>query len=134
ERVRGRAGGTVEPGTGGRARPSTETGRSARSMRPICDTRPRRRFGRFRWRSRSWLSGWSDSGSTGPRRPGSASRQRPRYPWRVPPTTIGELRAARYPDRTVKEELRANLLAKLGRAEALFPSVVGFDDSVLPAL
>jgi magnesium chelatase subunit I len=47
---------------------------------------------------------------------------------------VGELRAAGYPDRTVKEELRANLLAKLGRGEPLFPSIVGFDDSVLPAL
>jgi magnesium chelatase subunit I len=49
-------------------------------------------------------------------------------------TTIGDLRASGYPDRTLKEELRANLLAKLGRGESLFPGVVGFDDSVLPAL
>jgi magnesium chelatase subunit I len=48
--------------------------------------------------------------------------------------TIGELRAQDYPDRTVKEELRTNLLARLGRGEPLFPSIVGFDDSVLPAL
>lgn len=50
------------------------------------------------------------------------------------PATIGDLRAAGYPDRTVKEELRANLLAKLGRNEPLFSTIVGFDDSVLPAL
>ena len=50
------------------------------------------------------------------------------------PATIGDLRAAGYPDRTVKEELRANLLAKLGRGESLFPAIVGFDESVLPAL
>ena len=50
------------------------------------------------------------------------------------PSTIADLRAEGYPDRTVKEELRANLLAKLGRGEALFPAIVGFDDSVLPAL
>jgi magnesium chelatase subunit I len=50
------------------------------------------------------------------------------------PTTIGELRAGRYPDLTVKEELRANLLAKLGRDEALFETIVGFDDTVLPTL
>src|SRR5436190_1955197 len=49
-------------------------------------------------------------------------------------TTIGELRASGYPDRTLKEELRANLLAKLGRGESLFPGLVGFDDTVLPAL
>jgi magnesium chelatase subunit I len=50
------------------------------------------------------------------------------------PATIGELRAAGYPDRSVKEELRDNLLDKLGRGEALFPTIVGFDESVLPGL
>jgi magnesium chelatase subunit I len=50
------------------------------------------------------------------------------------PATVGELRASGYPDRTVKEELRANLLERLGRPESLFPSIVGFDDSVLPAI
>jgi len=50
------------------------------------------------------------------------------------PATIGELRAAGYPDRTVKEELRANLLARLSRGETLFPGIVGFEDSVLPTL
>src|SRR6266567_1634258 len=49
-------------------------------------------------------------------------------------TTLGELRASGYPDRSVKEELRTNLLARLGGGEPLFPSIVGFDDSVLPAL
>jgi magnesium chelatase subunit I len=51
-----------------------------------------------------------------------------------PPATIGELRAAGYPDRTVKEELRANLLDRLGRDQPLFPAIVGFDESVLPSL
>jgi magnesium chelatase subunit I len=50
------------------------------------------------------------------------------------PATIGELRAAGYEDRSVKEELRANLLARLGRGDVLFPHIVGFQDSVLPAL
>jgi magnesium chelatase subunit I len=49
-------------------------------------------------------------------------------------TTIGELRATGFADRSVKEELRENLLAKLRTGEPLFPSIVGFDDSVLPAL
>jgi magnesium chelatase subunit I len=48
--------------------------------------------------------------------------------------TIGELRAADHRDRTVKEELRENLLARLPGGEPLFPSIVGFDESVLPAL
>ncbi len=50
------------------------------------------------------------------------------------PTTIAELRASAYPDRTVKQELSANLVRKLGRSETAFPSIVGFGDSVLPAL
>ena len=50
------------------------------------------------------------------------------------PSTIGQLRAAGYPDRSVKDELRANLLAKLERGDRLFPLIVGFDDSVLPGL
>src|SRR3954468_19038582 len=49
-------------------------------------------------------------------------------------TTIGELRASGFPDRTVKEELRDNLLVRLGGGDDLFPSLIGFDDSVLPAL
>src|SRR5512146_3342898 len=49
-------------------------------------------------------------------------------------TTIGELRAAGYQDRTVKGELRDNLLARLARGEDLFPGILGFDDTVLPAL
>ena len=52
----------------------------------------------------------------------------------MPAATIGELRAAGYPDRTVKEELRANLLERLGDGAPLFPRVVGFGDSVLPVL
>ena len=50
------------------------------------------------------------------------------------PTTLGELRAAGYPDRSVKEELRQNLLEWLRDEKPLFPSIVGFDDSVVPAL
>jgi magnesium chelatase subunit I len=50
------------------------------------------------------------------------------------PTTLGALRASGFRDRTVKEELRENLLAKLATGEGIFPGLVGFDDSVLPAL
>jgi magnesium chelatase subunit I len=48
--------------------------------------------------------------------------------------TIAELRSSGYPDRTVKEELRQNLLAKLAEGAATFPGIVGFDESVVPAL
>jgi len=52
----------------------------------------------------------------------------------APPSTLRELRASGYLDRTVKEELRANLLARLAGGGSLFPSIVGFDERVLPAL
>jgi magnesium chelatase subunit I len=50
------------------------------------------------------------------------------------PATIAELRSAGFPDRSVKEELRANLLERMGTGAPLFPQVVGFDESVLPVL
>jgi magnesium chelatase subunit I len=40
-------------------------------------------------------------------------------------TTIGELRAAGYPDRTVKHELRSDLFTKLENGEAQFPDILG---------
>jgi len=50
------------------------------------------------------------------------------------PTTLRQLREADYPDRTVKQELRANLLQRLSRGQELFESVVGYGTSVLPGL
>jgi magnesium chelatase subunit I len=50
------------------------------------------------------------------------------------PTTLGELKAAGWRSRTVKEELRSNLLARLGESRTIFPGVVGFDETVLPAV
>jgi magnesium chelatase subunit I len=50
------------------------------------------------------------------------------------PTTLGALRASGFLDRTVKHELRENLLAKMTAGDDLFPGLVGFEDSVLPAL
>jgi magnesium chelatase subunit I len=52
----------------------------------------------------------------------------------TPARTIGELRAGGYPDRTLKEELRQNLLARMVTGADLFPSVIGFVDSVIPSL
>jgi magnesium chelatase subunit I len=51
-----------------------------------------------------------------------------------PPTTLGALRASGWRSRTVKEELRANLLARLGEGQAIFPGVIGYEDTVLPAV
>ncbi len=50
------------------------------------------------------------------------------------PRTLGELKAAGYRSRTVKEEMRANLLLRLGEGERLFPGMVGYEESVIPAV
>jgi magnesium chelatase subunit I len=48
------------------------------------------------------------------------------------PRTVGELRASGHAYRTVKEELRENLLALMRAGEPRFPGIVGFDETVLP--
>ena len=53
------------------------------------------------------------------------------------PTTLGALRASHFAaagiaGRSVKDELRANLIAKLQRKEPLFPGIVGYEDTVVP--
>src|SRR6202158_3925740 len=55
------------------------------------------------------------------------------------PITLGALRnsnysAERIARRSVKDELRANLICKLQRGEELFPGVVGYDDTVIPQM
>jgi magnesium chelatase subunit I len=50
------------------------------------------------------------------------------------PTTLGALRAAGYRPRSVKTEIRENLIAKLKSGETVFPGIVGYEDSVVPAL
>ena len=48
--------------------------------------------------------------------------------------TLGELKASGHRDRPLKEELRENLLTRLERGEELFPAIVGYEESVIPAL
>ncbi|MEV4515708.1 sigma 54-interacting transcriptional regulator [Dactylosporangium sp. NPDC049525] len=50
------------------------------------------------------------------------------------PRTVGELRSSGHRFRTVKQELRENLLAKLRSGEPRFPGIVGYEDTVLPEL
>jgi len=50
------------------------------------------------------------------------------------PRTLRELKAFRYQSRSVKDELRDNLIKKLRNGEKLFPGIVGYDDSVIPQL
>lgn len=46
--------------------------------------------------------------------------------------TLGELKAIGYESRSLKEELRDNLIKKLQSGEKVFDGVIGFDDTVLP--
>jgi len=53
------------------------------------------------------------------------------------PQTLGALRASQFASpsiagRSVKDELRANLICKLQRKEELFPGIVGYEDTVVP--
>jgi magnesium chelatase subunit I len=47
-------------------------------------------------------------------------------------TTLGALRDSGHVHRTVKEEVRANLLKRLAAGEPTFPGILGFDETVLP--
>ncbi|MEQ1744538.1 MAG: magnesium chelatase [Saprospiraceae bacterium] len=46
--------------------------------------------------------------------------------------TLGALKATGYQPKSVKEELRQNLIEKLRGKEIIFPGIYGFDDTVLP--
>ena len=46
--------------------------------------------------------------------------------------TLGALKASGYRARSVKDELRANLIAKLQQREPVFPGILGFDETVIP--
>ena len=54
------------------------------------------------------------------------------------PTTLGQLRNSEFtPERlarSVKDELRENLIAKLRKKEPLFPGIVGYEDTVIPQI
>ena len=52
------------------------------------------------------------------------------------PSSLGALResiaSGRTPVRSVKDEMRANLIARLRDKRPLFPGIIGFDDTVIP--
>lgn len=56
------------------------------------------------------------------------------------PQTLGELRSsktyseARLGARSVKDELRENLIARLRAKETIFPGIVGYEDTVVPQI
>jgi magnesium chelatase subunit I len=50
------------------------------------------------------------------------------------PTTLAALRASGYRARPVREEMRENLLARLRAGEPVFSGVLGYDETVVPAV
>ncbi len=46
--------------------------------------------------------------------------------------TLGQLKASGYQYKSIKEEVRQNLIKKLRAGEATFPGIVGYEDSVIP--
>src|SRR5260221_3516531 len=48
------------------------------------------------------------------------------------PRTLGELKRSGYHSRSVKDEMRGNLIARLKAREPLFPGVVGYEHTVEP--
>ena len=48
------------------------------------------------------------------------------------PRTLADLRNSGWRPRSVKDELRENLIAALEQEEELFPGVLGYDDTVIP--
>jgi magnesium chelatase subunit I len=55
------------------------------------------------------------------------------------PRTLGALRTSTFTqekleNRSVKDELRANLICKIQRHETLFPGIVGYEETVVPQI
>jgi magnesium chelatase subunit I len=46
--------------------------------------------------------------------------------------TLGELKKSGYVSRSVKEEIRQNLIARLEKGAETFPGILGYEDSVIP--
>ncbi|MEO5782867.1 MAG: magnesium chelatase, partial [Ginsengibacter sp.] len=46
--------------------------------------------------------------------------------------TVGELKKSGYVSKSIKEEIRANLIKKIGKKEVTFPGILGYEDSVIP--
>src|SRR5579859_4459555 len=50
------------------------------------------------------------------------------------PRTLGELKKANYQTRSVKDEMRGNLIRRLEARDPIFPGIIGFDDTVVPQI
>ena len=50
------------------------------------------------------------------------------------PATLRELRDSGYEPKTIREEMRTNLIAKMRSGDDLFPGVYGYETTVVPAI
>ena len=50
------------------------------------------------------------------------------------PSTLGELRESGWQSRPIKDELRANAIAKIAAGEPLVDGILGYEDTVFPQL
>ena len=55
-------------------------------------------------------------------------------PTQTKPTTLAELRQSGWQSRSVKDELKENLITALENGENLFPGIVGYEDTVIPEI
>ncbi|CAN5624664.1 sigma 54-interacting transcriptional regulator [soil metagenome] len=55
-------------------------------------------------------------------------------PQAAQPSTLGDLKSSAYSIRSVREEMRDNLISALRKGTPLFPGVVGYDQTVIPAI
>src|SRR5215212_12211365 len=46
--------------------------------------------------------------------------------------TLGELKRSGYKSKTIKEEIRENLIEKIRAKENTFPGIVGYEETVIP--
>ena len=50
------------------------------------------------------------------------------------PQTLGELKQSGYKSESVKDEMRRNLIAKIRDGSALFPDILGYEETVVPQI
>ena len=50
------------------------------------------------------------------------------------PATLGELKSSGYISKSIKSEIRTNLVKKLSQNENVFPNIIGFQNTVIPQI
>src|SRR5687767_2176931 len=55
-----------------------------------------------------------------------------KFPFKGLGSTLGELKRSGYQPKSIKEEIRQNLIKRLEKQETTFPGIVGYEDTVVP--